>query len=112
MDWEDEAGAAAAAAAITASGPVDLIVGTDCIYPAPDGTVPSSSGLLATMCALASPGRTRALLSFETRSDALRQELLGAAAAAPLPCSVQRLPPEAVPQAYRAPHIELYELTF
>ena len=113
LDWEDGPGAAAAAAAITAAGPVDLVVGTDCIYLDPDGSVPDSSALLAAVCALATPGRTRALLSFETRSDALREALLGAAAAAPLACSVRRLPPEAVPEPYRAAaHVELYELVF
>lgn len=112
LDWEDEASAAAIAAGITAGGPVDLVVGTDCIYPDPDGTVPSSTHLLATICSLGTPGRTRALLSFETRSDVLRQALLGAAADAPLPCTVRQLPPEVLPQAYRAPHIELYELVF
>ena len=84
----------------------------DCVYPDPSGSVPSPTGLLAAMCALATPGRTRAVLSFEARSDALRRALLDAAAAAPLACSVQRLPPEAIPEAYRAPHIELYELSF
>ena len=112
LDWEDEASAAAITAGITAGGPVDLVVGTDCIYPDPNGTVPSSTHLLATICSLATPGRTRALLSFETRSDVLRQALLGAAAAAPLPCTVRQLPPEVLPEAYRAPHIELYELVF
>lgn len=67
---------------------------------------------MAAVCTLATPGRTRALLSFEARSDALRQALLGAAAAAQLACAVQRLPPEALPEAYRAPHIEIYELQF
>ncbi|PSC70949.1 lysine methyltransferase METTL21D [Micractinium conductrix] len=112
LDWEDGPGAAAAAATITAAGPVDLIVGTDCIYPDPDGSVPDSSALLATVCALATPGRTRALLSFEARSDALRRALLDAASAAPLACRVRMLPPETLPEAYRAPHIELYELSF
>jgi len=42
----------------------------------------------------------------------LRQALLGAAADAPLPCTVRQLPAEAVPQAYHTPHIELYELVF
>lgn len=113
LDWEDEAAAAAAAAAITAGGPVDLVVGTDCIYPDPEtGGAPSSAALLATLCALATPGRTRALLSFEARSDALRAALLGAAATAPRACAVRQLPPEALPEAYRAPHIELYELRF
>ena len=112
LDWEDETAAAAVTAGITAGGAVDLIVGTDCIYPAPDGSVPSSTRLLATICALATPARTHALLSFETRSDVLRRALLDAAADAPLPCTVRQLAAEELPQAYRAPHIELYELAF
>lgn len=112
LDWEDERGAAAAAAAITAAGSVDLVVGTDVIYPDPDGGAPSSTALLATVCALATPGRTRALLSFEARSDALRDALLGAAAAAAARCTVRRLESGELPEAYRAPHIELYELVF
>ena len=84
LDWEDETAAAAVTAGITAGGAVDL----------------------------ATPARTHALLSFETRSDVLRRALLDAAADAPLPCTVRQLAAEELPQAYRAPHIELYELAF
>ena len=33
LDWEDGAGMAQSVAAITAAGPIDLIVASDCIYP-------------------------------------------------------------------------------
>jgi predicted nicotinamide N-methyase len=33
LDWEDSGGMAQSVAAITAAGPIDLIVASDCIYP-------------------------------------------------------------------------------
>lgn len=95
---------------MTAAGPIDLIVGTDCIYPDPNGTVPSSSGFMAAVKALATPGRTRVLVSFEARSDELRQALLNAAAAVDGGCRVERLEEQQLPAVYRCKHIELYEL--
>jgi hypothetical protein len=117
LDWEDTAAAAAAAARITSQGPIDLIVATDCIYPDPSGTVPSSSGFMAAVQALCSSSsssssskRTRVLVSFEARSDELRHALLGAAAAVPGGCSVRQLEQQQLPEGYRCSHIELYEL--
>ncbi|KAF6266019.1 hypothetical protein COO60DRAFT_639271 [Scenedesmus sp. NREL 46B-D3] len=116
LDWEDAAAAAAAAASMTAQGPIDLVVATDCIYPDPSGTVPSSSGFMAAVEALcrssssSSSKRTRVLVSFEARSDELRQALLGAAAAVPRGCSVQQIDQQQLPQGFRCSHIELYEL--
>jgi hypothetical protein len=117
LDWEDTAAAAAAAASITFQGPIDLIVATDCIYPDPSGTVPSSSGFMAAVQALCSSSsssssskHTRVLVSFEARSDELRQALLGAAAAVPGGCSVRQLEQQQLPEGYRCSHIELYEL--
>jgi hypothetical protein len=54
--------------------------------------------------------RTRVLISFEARSNELRQALLGAAAAVPGGCSVQQLEQQMLPEGYRSSHIELYEL--
>jgi hypothetical protein len=116
LDWEDAAGAAAAAASITAQGLIDLVVATDCIYPDPSGTVPSSSGFMAAVQALCSSSstssskRTRVLVSFEARSEELRQALLGAAAAVPGGCSVRQVEQQQLPEGYRCSHIELYEL--
>jgi hypothetical protein len=94
-----------------------MIVGTDCIYPDPSGTVPSSSGFMAVVKALSSSSsssssgkRMRVLVSFEARSDELRQALLGAAAAVPGGCSVQQLDQQLLSEGYRSSHIELYEL--
>jgi hypothetical protein len=110
LDFEDVQSTAAAAAAITSQGPIDLIVATDCIYPDPDGTVPSSAAFMAAVAALAVPGHTQCLLSFEARSDELRQALLSAAAAVQGSCRLQQLQQEQLPAAYRSKHIELYEL--
>jgi hypothetical protein len=89
-----------------------VIVATDCIYPDPSGTVPSSTGFMAAIQALcsSSSNRTRVLVSFEARSDELRQALLGAAAAVPGGCNVQQLEQQLLPEGYRCSHIELYEL--
>jgi hypothetical protein len=76
----------------------------------PDGSCPSSSGFMAAVAALATPGRTRVLTTFETRSDELRQALLAAAAAVPGGCEVVRIQPEQLPEGFRAQHVEIYEL--
>lgn len=110
LDWEDQASLAAAAAAISAHGPVDFIVATDCIYPDPSGSVPSSRGFIAAVRALATPGQTRVLTTFEARSDELRQALLSAAAEVKGGCQVRKLEPDVLPEAYQTQHIELYEL--
>eukprot|EP00878_Enallax_costatus_P032501 GHUV01035721.1.p1 GENE.GHUV01035721.1~~GHUV01035721.1.p1 ORF type:complete len:211 (+),score=81.52 GHUV01035721.1:466-1098(+) len=112
LDWEDLESVTNAAAAITSQGPIDLIVATDCIYSDPNGTVPSSCGFVAAVRALAMPGHTRVLTSFEARSDDLRQALLSAAADVDGDggCEVQRLEADVLPEAYRTQHIELYEL--
>lgn len=110
LDWEDATLLAAAVSAITSQGPVDMIVATDCIYPDPNGTVSSSKGFIAAVRALATPGHTRVLTSFEARSDNLRQALLSAAAEVDGGCDVLRLEPNVLPEEYRTHHIELYEL--
>ncbi|KAF8059443.1 hypothetical protein HT031_005248 [Scenedesmus sp. PABB004] len=111
LDWEDPASVAAAAGAITAGaagGGVDLLLASDCVYPDPDGSVPSAEGLLAAMRALAAPGRTRALVTFEARGDALRAGLLAAAAAAG--AAAARLPPGELAEGWAPEHVEVYEL--
>jgi hypothetical protein len=65
---------------------------------------------MAAVAALATPGRTRVLTTFEARSDELRQALLAAAAAVPGGCEVVRIQPEQLPEGFRAQHVELYEL--
>lgn len=112
LDWEDSASMAAAAASITSAGPVDLVVATDCIYPDPSGTVPSSRGFMAAVRALVTPGRTRVLVTFEARSDELRQALLSAAAEVGGGGEVHRIGQDELPGAYQTKHIEMYELKF
>jgi glyoxylase-like metal-dependent hydrolase (beta-lactamase superfamily II) len=65
---------------------------------------------MTAVTALATPGHTRVLTTFETRSDDLRQALLSAAAAVPGGCDVMRVEPEQLPEGYRAQHVEVYEL--
>jgi hypothetical protein len=66
---------------------------------------------MAAVTALATPGHTRILTTFEARSDELREALLAAAAAVqPSGCEVVRLPLDQLPQGFRGQHIELYQL--
>lgn len=69
---------------------------------------------MAAVVALATPGRTRVLTTFEARSDELRAALLSAAARVRLPgggrCKAVRLSLEALPPGFQAAHVELYEL--
>jgi len=65
---------------------------------------------MAAVTALATPGHTRVLTTFEARSDELRQALLSAAAAVPGGCEAVRLEPEELPEGFRSSHVELYEL--
>lgn len=65
---------------------------------------------MSAVTALATPGRTRILTTFEARSDDLRQALMTAAAAVPGGCEVLQVKPEQLPEGFRAQHVELYEL--
>lgn len=110
LDWEDAASAAAAAALITSHGAVDLIIGSDLLYPDPAraGAAPSADALLAVVRSLGCVGHTRVLLAFEARAaaDELRGALMRAAAG-----KLSRLSLEGLPSGFAtATHVELYEL--
>eukprot|EP00877_Chromochloris_zofingiensis_P010190 jgi/Chrzof1/5424/Cz16g02150.t1 len=87
--------------------PVDVVIATDCIYPDPDGSVPSSEHFM-TACAGLCNYSTRVLVTFEARSDELRSALLAAAHAKF--SRIQRIPKSDLPVPYRTEHIEMYEM--
>ncbi len=86
---------------------VDLVVATDCIYIDPSGSIPSSTHFMAAAAGLCKP-ITRVLITFEARSDQLRQALLSDAKAQF--SRVEQVPLERLPEHFRVQHIEMYEL--
>jgi hypothetical protein len=65
---------------------------------------------MSAVTALATPGHTRVLTTFEARSNDLRRALMAAAAAVPGGCEVTRVGAEQLPEGFRAQHVEVYEL--
>ncbi|KAK9815244.1 hypothetical protein WJX72_000525 [[Myrmecia] bisecta] len=90
-----------------AKEPLDLVVATDCCYIDPEGETPDSNHFVKACAGLCS-AKTRCLVTFETRSDELRQGFLTAAQTKF--SHVEQIPHSQVPEEYQVEYIELYEL--
>lgn len=109
-----------AVATLAADG-VDLVIAADCCYidnELPPGESPSTAHFVAAaagLCAARGGGgggaatASRCLVSFELRSQEVKDTFLREAAAAFK--HVARVPPEKLPRGCRVQHIELYELS-
>ena len=87
--------------------PLDMVLACDCCYEDPRGPTPDPSEFAKAAHALCTP-QTRCLITFETRSDTLR-ELLLANLHAHFRC-VTEVSRTHIPEAFRVDHIEVYEL--
>ncbi|GFH25971.1 uncharacterized protein HaLaN_24031 [Haematococcus lacustris] len=98
------------AAASLAAQPLDFILAADCVYIDQDGSSPSTPLFIQTCAILAaSPGRPRCLVSFELRSQAVKEVFLEEAGRAF--AKVVRIPSSQLPRGCQVAHIELYELS-
>ena len=97
---------------VLSSTPVDWVLAADCCYVDKEqedaqGTGPSTPAFVRTCAGLCHAG-TRCLVSFELRSEVVKQQFLAEAGKAF--SSVVRLPTSALPKGCQVDHIELYEL--
>ncbi|KAK9796702.1 hypothetical protein WJX73_005066 [Symbiochloris irregularis] len=96
------------AAALTRQQPFGLIVASDCIYIDQVGQAPSTQHFLE-LCAVLCSKHTRALITFEARSDELRQAFVdGASATGFQVCRLDHQ--DRLPVMLQVDYIELYEL--
>ena len=79
----------------------------DCVYDDPSGTSPHAGNFAAAAAALCQPA-TRVLVTFETRTKKLRVAFLEAVKLRFT--NVTLVSQQDIPDKYRVPHIELYEL--
>ncbi len=79
----------------------------DCVYNDPSGATPDAGNFAAAAAGLCSP-TTRVLVAFELRTEQLREYFL--AAVSRRFAHVELVPREHLPESYRVPHIELYQL--
>uniref|UniRef100_A0A383VXQ9 FAM86 N-terminal domain-containing protein n=1 Tax=Tetradesmus obliquus TaxID=3088 RepID=A0A383VXQ9_TETOB len=90
-----------------ASRKPELVLAADCCYIDQDGESPSTPHFIAACRGLCGPD-TRVLVSFELRSNAVKETFLAEAAKAFT--QVRRVPVSSLPKCYRVEYIELYEL--
>ena len=79
----------------------------DCVYDDPSGATPDATNFAAAAAGLCRP-TTRVLVAFENRTEQLRDSFLNAVKQRF--AHVAMVPREQLPEGYRVPHIELYQM--
>ncbi|GBG00348.1 hypothetical protein Rsub_13080 [Raphidocelis subcapitata] len=107
LDWAAADMAEAAAAVRRAmGGRIDVLIGSDCIYPDPAGCKANAEAFIEACVALCDAD-TVALITYEVRIPEVREALLGAARAR---FNLRLLAAEEVPDGWRSERVETFEM--